>query len=71
MLPGIAAVSARHAPRGKRRMVEGQRGGPDVLHMRAKVQGVVTLECVVNTDGSVGDVNVTTSLDAGLDEEAI
>ena len=37
----------------------------------AKIQGVVTLECVVNADGSVGDVEVTKPLDAGLDEEAI
>jgi TonB family protein len=37
----------------------------------AKIQGVVTLECVVNTDGTIGDVEVTTSLDAGLDQEAI
>ncbi len=41
--------------------------------MRAKVQGVVLLECVVNADGSVGDVNVVRSLDAmfGLDQEAV
>lgn len=41
--------------------------------MRAKVQGVVVLECVVRTDGSVGDVQVTRSLDStfGLDQEAI
>jgi TonB family protein len=37
----------------------------------AKIQGVVTLECVVNADGTVGDVEVTKSLDAGLDQEAI
>jgi len=41
--------------------------------MRAKVQGVVLLEGVVQSDGSVGDVRVTRSLDRvfGLDEEAI
>ena len=41
--------------------------------MRAKVQGVVVLECVVRPDGSVGDVHVTRSLDStfGLDQEAI
>ncbi len=41
--------------------------------MRAKVQGAVWLECVVLTDGSVGDVRVTRSLDQvfGLDQEAI
>jgi periplasmic protein TonB len=41
--------------------------------MRAKVQGSVTLECIVMPDGSVGDVRVTKSLDPifGLDQEAI
>jgi periplasmic protein TonB len=41
--------------------------------MRAKVQGVVVLECVVRPDGTVGDVQVTRSLDStfGLDQEAI
>jgi TonB family protein len=38
---------------------------------KAKIQGTVTLECVVKTDGTIGDVEVTTSLDAGLDQEAI
>jgi len=38
---------------------------------KAKIQGVVTLDGVVNTDGTIGDVEVTTSLDAGLDQEAI
>ena len=40
--------------------------------MRAKIQGVVTLEAVVLPDGSVGPVRVTRSLDAtfGLDQEA-
>jgi TonB family protein len=37
----------------------------------AKIQGTVTLECVVETDGSVGDVAVTKSLDTGLDQEAV
>lgn len=41
--------------------------------MRAKVQGVVLLECVVRSDGSVGDVQVIRSLDStfGLDQEAV
>jgi periplasmic protein TonB len=41
--------------------------------MRAKVQGVVLLECVVRPDGSVGDVQILRSLDGvfGLDQEAI
>ena len=41
--------------------------------MRAKIQGVVTLEAVVNPDGSVGNVSIVRSLDPtfGLDQEAI
>jgi len=41
--------------------------------MRAKVQGVVRLEGVVLSDGTVGDVHVTRSLDSvfGLDQEAM
>ncbi len=41
--------------------------------MRAKVQGMVLLECVVRPDGSVSDVQVVRSLDStfGLDQEAV
>ena len=41
--------------------------------MRAKIQGVVTMEAVVLPDGSVGNVQITRSLDPtfGLDQEAI
>jgi TonB family protein len=41
--------------------------------MRAKIQGVVELEAVVLPDGTVGDVQVTRSLDRtfGLDQKAI
>ena len=41
--------------------------------MRAKMQGVVVLECVVQPDGSVGSIGVIKSLDRafGLDEEAV
>lgn len=41
--------------------------------MRAKVQGVAWIECVVMPDGSVGDVRIIRSLDPvfGLDQEAI
>lgn len=41
--------------------------------MRARIQGVVGLECVVETDGKVGDAKVIRSLDAvhGLDAQAI
>jgi TonB family protein len=41
--------------------------------MRAKVQGMVTLQCVVLPDGTVGDVRIVRSLDRSfeLDEAAI
>ncbi len=41
--------------------------------LRAKIQGVVYLDCVVLPDGTVGNVEVTKSLDSvfGLDLEAI
>ena len=41
--------------------------------MRARVQGSVSIECVVMPDGSVGDLRIMRSLDRqfGLDEEAI
>jgi TonB family protein len=41
--------------------------------MRAKIQGSVLLQCVVQTDGSVTDIQVVRSLDPvfGLDQEAI
>jgi protein TonB len=41
--------------------------------MRAQVEGTVFLECVVLSDGTVGDVRVVRSLDQnfGLDDEAI
>ena len=41
--------------------------------MRARIQGVAMIECVVMPDGTVGDARVIRSLDRlfGLDEEAI
>jgi periplasmic protein TonB len=41
--------------------------------MRAKIQGTVLLECVVGTDGTVGNMKVVRSLDStfGLDQEAM
>jgi protein TonB len=41
--------------------------------MRAKIQGTVLLECIVQPDGTVGKVSVLRSLDPtfGLDQEAI
>lgn len=41
--------------------------------MRAKIQGVVLLRCIVRPDGSVSDIEVLRSLDPtfGLDQEAV
>jgi TonB family protein len=39
--------------------------------MRARIEGTVSLSCVVETDGTVRDVTVLTSLDQVLDEQAI
>jgi periplasmic protein TonB len=41
--------------------------------MRAKIQGEVLLECIVQPDGSIGNIRVVRSLDSafGLDQEAI
>jgi protein TonB len=41
--------------------------------MQARIQGAVLLECVVLSDGTVGDVTVIRSLDGafGLDQEAV
>lgn len=39
--------------------------------MRARVQGEVIVECIVDTDGSVREARVTRSLGFGLDEEAL
>ncbi len=41
--------------------------------MRAKIQGEVLLECIVQPDGSVGNIRVVRSLDSafGLDQEAV
>ena len=41
--------------------------------MRAKIQGTVLLECVVQSDGTIGKVDVVRSLDPtfGLDQEAM
>jgi protein TonB len=66
---------------------DGSRGGgvtpPEVVRqvrpqytadaMRAKIQGMVTLEAVVLPDGSVGDVRIVRSLDSlfGLDTAAV
>lgn len=39
--------------------------------IRARIEGSVHLECVVNADGTVGDVRVLKPLDPSLDAEAI
>ncbi len=39
--------------------------------MKRQVQGVVEMSTVVKTDGSVGRIEITRSLDPDLDEEAM
>jgi TonB family protein len=39
--------------------------------MRERIEGTVVLKCVIQTDGSVGDIRVATSLDPRLDQNAI
>ena len=39
--------------------------------LRAGINGAVVMQCVVLTDGTVGGVEVTRSLDPGLDAEAV
>jgi TonB family protein len=39
--------------------------------MRERIEGNVVLECIVEPDGSVGNVRVTQSLDSRLDGEAV
>jgi TonB family protein len=39
--------------------------------MKRRVQGNVLLDAVVKSDGTVGDVTVTKSLDPDLDEQAV
>jgi protein TonB len=39
--------------------------------MKRRIQGSVTLKCVVQADGSVIDVRVTQPLDPDLDEESV
>ena len=55
------------------RLVKDPKPGYTAEAMRAKIQGAVSLEAVVQTDGTVGEVRVTRSLDRefGLDDQAI
>jgi protein TonB len=39
--------------------------------MQAKIEGTVSLSCVVETDGTVHEVTVLRSLDPVLDEQAV
>jgi TonB family protein len=39
--------------------------------IRDKIQGSVTMEAIINTDGTVGEVRVTRSLRPDLDQQAI
>jgi periplasmic protein TonB len=55
------------------RLIQEVKPGYTSEAMRAKIQGVVLMEAIVNVDGSVGNVHITRSLDPtfGLDQEAI
>lgn len=55
------------------RLVKQARPAYTEAAMAARVEGTVTVECVVEADGTVGDVSVTRSLDRkyGLDDAAI
>jgi TonB family protein len=55
------------------RLVKGTKPRYRLAAMKAKVQGGVTLEAVVQTDGTVGEVRVVRSLDKefGMDDEAV
>lgn len=68
--PGVARSGAGvTAPRITRETKPNYTGDA----IRARIQGIVVLECVVETDGSVGPVRVVRSLDPvyGLDEAAV
>ena len=66
LVPGVAGVTAP-------RVIQEVKANYTAEAMRARIQGVVVLECVVEVDGRVGPVRIVRSLDAvhGLDEEAI
>jgi len=66
LAPGTAGVTAP-------RVINEVKAQYTGAAMRARIQGVAVLECVVEADGRVGPVRIVRSLDAvhGLDEEAI
>ena len=66
LVPGVEGVTAP-------RVIKEVKPNYTAEAMRARIQGVAVLECVVETDGRVGPVRIVRSLDAvhGLDEEAI
>ncbi len=66
LVPGVEGVTAPRVIKEVKANYTGEA-------MRARIQGVVVLECVVEMDGQVGPVRIVRSLDAvhGLDEEAI
>ena len=66
LVPGVEGVTAPRVIKEVKANYTGEA-------MRARIQGVAVLECVVEMDGRVGPVRIVRSLDAvhGLDEEAI
>ena len=66
LVPGAAGVTAP-------RLIKEVKPRYTDAAMRARIQGIAVMQCVVETDGLVGAVRIVRSLDAvhGLDEEAI
>ncbi len=70
------AAGRRVAPRSRHAAATPYQGNQASVFRRAreaKIQGVIGMEVVVETDGTVGEVRVTRSLDKmlGLDDEAV
>jgi len=53
------------------RLVREVKPGYPVSALQAHVNGLVRMTCVVLADGTVGDIQVTKSVDPALDEEAV
>jgi len=52
-------------------LIEEVRANYTTAAFAAGIEGIVEMKGVVLSDGMVGDITVTKSLDAGLDQEAI
>jgi len=52
-------------------LIEEVRASYTAAALSAGIEGIVEMQAVVLSDGMIGDIIVTTSLDAGLDQEPI